>query len=224
LNRADDQAWIRTWIAERGDGAKAPLCAYPGALRAMQGYLAKMPADWVERWSELRLLADSLADVQDDLSNIKDIPPLVQAAEASAFRPKDETEYVAFLMGGRQVRTRHHERLVRLVGEHLQQCGAVVSTHRRIDLLMTAPAVVIFEAKTVGSRDPSFAVREAIGQLLEYRHYLGPTNAALCIILDKPPAPHTVDFVEGAVGMMLAWMDGDKMLCGPTTGGALPFI
>jgi hypothetical protein len=41
---------------------------------------------------------------------------------------------------------------------------------------------LIIEAKIVGSRHPGFAIREAVGQLMEYRHFLGRwmPNCASC--------------------------------------------
>jgi hypothetical protein len=39
---------------------------------------------------------------------------------------------------------------------------------------MTAP-VPIFEAKIPGSRGPGAAIREAVGQLFEYRFFIAPS-------------------------------------------------
>jgi hypothetical protein len=45
----------------------------------------------------------------------------------------------------------------------------------------------LFEVKVCGCRHPGHAVREAVGQLLEYLHFLGPKDAELCVLLDREP-------------------------------------
>lgn len=74
---------------------------------------------------------------------------------------------------GFQVRSRKHTR---------QDCGrALVAkgdghpTPHPVDLRMTAPVPVIFEAKIPGSRGPGAAIREAVGQLFEYRFFIAPS-------------------------------------------------
>ena len=49
---------------------------------------------------------------------------------------------------------------------------------------MRKPVVVIFEAKPMGTVGPLLAIRLAIGQLFEYRRFLGPRDAKVCILLD----------------------------------------
>lgn len=221
LNEPEDQAWIRSWIEAKGKGAMAPLQRYPKALRGAQGYLVKMPADRVERWPKLRLRAEQLADSQDEFAAGAPIMPI-----SGTFAPKSEEEYVANIAASRQVKTRHHERLVRLAGEQLRALGAAVSTPHPIDLLVTAPHQVVFEAKAVGSRDPLLCVREAIGQLLVYRHFvLKDGKCPACILLNKPPGPAVVEFVEGVAGFMIAWLDGSEKLCWGTASAArLPLL
>ena len=69
---------------------------------------------------------------------------------------------------------------MRIAVEWLQKHGATVSTPHPRDLVVDAPVSVLVEAKTT-RRGPLFAVREAVGQLLEYRHFLGPKEAELCL-------------------------------------------
>ena len=224
LNEAASRTWLLQWISTKGPRAMAPLQMNSGRLRAQQAYLTKMPREWVEHFSQLAVLADLVAETQDDV--VGGVPHLddTNSERHLVFKPKNEADYVALISERAQVKTRHHERLVRIAGHYFERATAVVSNPHPIDLLMTAPHVVIFEAKAVGSRDPSFAVREAIGQLLEYRHYVGPSGAALCILLDKEPASHVVRFVEDAIGMGIAWLSGDSLLCGPKTASSLPGV
>ena len=57
-----DQARIRSWINAKKSGGSvmSPFQDYPGQLRACQGYLTKMPADFVSRWPQLGALAAKL--------------------------------------------------------------------------------------------------------------------------------------------------------------------
>ena len=68
-----------------------PIQLYPGRLRATQGYLAKMPRAFVERWKELRTAADSLGEKSDELTVLGDVLPPLGAGRlpATGFRPKD---------------------------------------------------------------------------------------------------------------------------------------
>ena len=177
-----------------------------------------MPADFVERWEPLRKLADRLSDTQERLTQLaQSAPPTLTPTRGHSkeFRPKSADEYAAMIRGGVQVRSRHHERLVKEVGELLQQAGAVVSTPHPIDLLMTSPHMVIFEAKIVGGRDPALAVREAVGQLLEYRYFLGPRDAELCIVLDEEPPALLISYVEDELRMWIAWCQDRHLATGP---------
>jgi hypothetical protein len=223
LNTPENQAWVRQWIAARGKGAMAPLQAYPRALRGAQGYLTKLPREWVSRWAGLSSLADALEGIQLDLAPLTSVAPnRVGRGDGLSFKPKSAEDYVAVVRAQRQVKTRHHERLVTETARRLSESGATVSNPHPIDLLMTAPSVVMFEAKALGDREPSAGVREAIGQLLEYRHYLGPPGAALCILLDRAPPAHVIEFVEEALGMMIAWVEGGVFSWGRKTAEKLP--
>ncbi len=91
--------------------------------------------------------------------------------------------------------------------------------------MITDPVVLVLEAKTVGSRDPSFAIREAAGRVLEYRYFLGPRDAQVGILLDPRPGEHLVEYVEKALGMMIMWADdGGRFRGGAETATALAAI
>ncbi|MBV9578552.1 MAG: hypothetical protein JO057_08185 [Chloroflexi bacterium] len=105
-----------------------------------------------------------------------DDAPSITVADAAVvppiFKTKDEADYLAVIRASVQRRTRSHERLVRQAGEWFRQHGATVSTPHPRDMLITNPGSVLIEAKIVGDKSPVFAVREAVGQLLEYRFFL----------------------------------------------------
>jgi hypothetical protein len=63
-----------------------------------------------------------------------------------------------------------------------------------------------------------------VGQIFEYRHFLGPREARLCILLDEEPEKKLVDYVETGLGLLLAWLTPDGMSCGPRTAEGLPIL
>jgi|JI10StandDraft_1071094.scaffolds.fasta_scaffold302150_3 hypothetical protein len=225
LQDIGEQQWIRQWIEakqQRGPAA-APFQLYPGKLRASQGYLTKMPRAFVSRWLALSTVADeleryaSISDTQPPGLPTKalEIPP--DSIPSSAFHPKSDADYVAVIRGGLQPRTRAHETLVRAAGEHLIARGASIATPHPLDLVLGDPVQVIFEAKICGAKNPGFAIREAIGQLQGYRHFVGPKSAEMCILLDRSPAQPWVEFVEQGLSMCLMWRTSSGFAGGPRT-------
>jgi hypothetical protein len=222
-------AWIRGWITDKEeafDQVYAPFQRYGSSLRGAQGYLAKMPKDFVERWASLSELVERLEDKQEELSVLGELYPGTreEPKQPGMFKPKSEEDYVAIIKAGVQRKTRTHERIVRLAGEYLRGRGADVTTPHPIDLMMVKPVQVIFEAKPVGRFGALFAIRQAVGQIFEYRHFLGPRDAKPCILLDQEPNPKLVDYVETGLGLLLAWLTPDGMSCGPRTADGLPVL
>src|SRR5262249_50812667 len=161
------------------------------------GYLAKMPREFVERWANLSDLVETLSGTQEELTTLGEVYPSAdEIAPTGTFKPKSEEDYVAIIKASVQRRSRSHERLVRLAGEFFVARGEKGITPHPLDLVMTKPASVIFEAKPVSRFGPLFAIRQAIGQLFEYRRFIGPRQAMVCILLDAKPEDHLVDYVE----------------------------
>jgi hypothetical protein len=227
VHNPKDELWIREWIQEKkrsSDTVAAPFQLYPGKLRAAQGYLVKMPQEFVERWPQLQALATALEASQDQLTDLGTIypasSPSSRVTPSPTFKAKDDSDYLAFVKGGVQRRSRSHERLVRLAGERLKELDADIATPHPIDLLITSPRTIIVEAKTTG-RGPLFAIREAVGQLFEYRHFLGPANAELCILLDQDPGGELLRYVEEQLGLLAIWLQDEKLLGGPQSAEKL---
>jgi hypothetical protein len=65
----------------------------------------------------------------------------------------------------------------------------------------------IIEAKTLGREGALWAVRQAVRQLFEYRHLVGPQDAELCILLNAEPGEHVVTYAEQALGIAILWFD-----------------
>lgn len=208
IEKSGEAAWIRNWTEAHGKAGplRIPFQLRKDGLRAGQGYLFKMPADFVERWSELRNLADELDGCAEELSG----RVLVEAHNGPApnplFQPKNEADYTAIISATVQHRTRTHEKLVRLAGEWLKARGFTVATPHPKDLEIISPVSVIIEAKVVGQRDPLFAAREALGQLYAYRYFIGPHTAALAVLLDSEPAPVLLRFIEDHLQVAVLWL------------------
>jgi hypothetical protein len=203
---------------------RLPFQLYPGEIRGAQGYLTKMPADFVNHWSELAAVVERLGTTVESLAFSVDFnnPEFSTQNSGLKFSPKDDSDYVAFIKGGAQQRSRAHETLVRRVGEFLRETGAVVANPHPIDLLMLEPRTVAFEMKIVDNRSSGLLIREAVGQLFEYRYFLGPRAAFLCIVLDCNPGLALISYVEDHLNFGIAWFTSNEMHFGPKTYEQMP--
>jgi len=199
LRKREEARWIWEWTTEKKERlgtVAAPFQLDPNSLRPNQAYLAKMPADFVRRWEPLNDLAERLAGRQDEFAEMaRTFPPagsMSNKVRSAEFKPKSADEYVAQIRGGVQRRCEATRDSCALLVSILQSKGAKVSTPHPIDLLMTSPATVLFEAKVVRGGNAVQAVREAVGQLLEYRYFLGPQTAELCVLLDTAAPNYTL--------------------------------
>ncbi|ASQ96039.1 hypothetical protein CGL27_25955 [Streptomyces sp. 11-1-2] len=96
-------------------------------------------------------------------------------AGLNGFRPKDGSDYYVLIRQRKIKKSRSHEVLVRLFGEYIEQRGFVPITkkmHPKDIVLRRDGAEWLVEAKTVKRGNPTQAVREALGQLYEYSHFL----------------------------------------------------
>jgi hypothetical protein len=226
INSAENQAWVREWATARLSGAaRLPLQLYPKRLRGAQGYLTKMPRDFVDRWNELSSLEEKLSGTQEDLAPMAEwySTPTQSAGDVISERLiiKNDEDYWAFVKGGQQRRTRNHERLIRQAVDALQARGAKVSTPHPIDLRMTEPVRAIIEAKVTARFSPVLAVRAAVGQLLEYRAFIGPKESELCVLLDANPGKRLVEYVEKELEMLILWLTDNGLFAGVRTVSVL---
>lgn len=101
----------------------------------------------------------------------------------AGFRPKDSSDYVANIKAKQQVKRRSHEKLIKDFAIHSASRGYAAKTdgqHPK-DLVLSrhgagveGPDEWLVEAKVVRNGNPTEAVRQAVGQLYEYRHFLYP--------------------------------------------------
>src|SRR5262249_21928534 len=74
INTTGEQAWVREWAASRAGQVLGtlPLQLYRGNLRGNQGYLKKMPLDFVQHWHKLSFLADQVAVTEEAIAPLSD--------------------------------------------------------------------------------------------------------------------------------------------------------
>ncbi|MEU3917930.1 DUF3578 domain-containing protein [Streptomyces sp. NPDC029004] len=97
------------------------------------------------------------------------------------FRPKSSEDYIANIAARQQVKKRSHEALIDTFGRYVVERGYVpitVGVHPK-DLVLRRDVAGsegndewLVEAKVVAKGNPTSAVRGAVGQLLEYSHFL----------------------------------------------------
>lgn len=128
------------------------------------------------------------------------------------FQPKDDADYVARIRGRTMVKTRRHETLVRQFGEWAQTQGFKCSTTEHpIDLMLRRDGQAwLVEVEIVRQGSATSAVREAVGQLLEYRHFLflSPPVPSLVALFSEPIGGAFSSYLA-SLGIIPAWKDGE---------------
>ncbi|MEU8473487.1 MrcB family domain-containing protein [Streptomyces hygroscopicus] len=103
------------------------------------------------------------------------VSPKPEAKGLEGFRPKDGSDYLSHIPERTIKKSRSHEALVGLFGEYIEKRGFVPITkkmHPKDIVLRRDGNEWLVEAKTVKRGNPTKAVREALGQLYEYSHFL----------------------------------------------------
>ncbi|MBT2384243.1 MrcB family domain-containing protein [Streptomyces sp. ISL-11] len=125
------------------------------------------------------------------------------------FRPKDSSDYVAHIPERTIKKTRDHEDLINRFVTYIRQRGFAAATEHPKDLVLRkGDHEWLVEAKTIKHGNPTSAVRQAVGQLFEYSHFLCEDNA--------PAKPHLVGLftedIKGytpyleSLGIVSVWM------------------
>jgi hypothetical protein len=102
------------------------------------------------------------------------------------FAPAD-CEYLVEILGGRRRRTRRHEKLVNDCAQWLTELELSPGRNAAVDLGIEDPAIII-EAKIVGGRWAT-AIRQAVGQLYEYRYFKVAAPTCGLLFLASEPIP-----------------------------------
>jgi WD40 repeat protein len=218
---ASDDEGLLFWSSAIAFNPSAPLLATSAQTVRLWNIdaelLTPLPVDLVEIEPEVG--SKGLGSGRSQSAPISRTEFYARAPESVAgqtFTAKSAESYVVVLRGGVQVKERVHENVLAFFAEQLRSKNASIANPHPIDLLMHEPAPVIFEIKRVGNQHPGRAIREAIGQLFEYRYFIGPRQARMCIVLDASPRdPALIDFVEKELGMLLLWVTENRIQGGP---------
>jgi hypothetical protein len=126
------------------------------------------------------------------------------------FRPKDDSDYVTRLQGRELVKSRRHERLIREYGEWAESRGFLPSTseHPKDLVLRREDNEWLVEAKVLYRGNATSAVRAALGQLFQYRHFLCRDDSPprLVALFAEPVGDAYVGFLEG-MGIATVWKE-----------------
>ncbi|MEE1802401.1 DUF3578 domain-containing protein [Streptomyces sp. JV176] len=147
----------------------------------------------------------------------------------AGFHPKDSSDYIANIAARQQVKKRSHEKLIDSFGMFVVERGFTPTTHlmhpkdlvlHRTEDSESVGEEWLVEAKVVRRGNPTEAVRQAVGQLFEYSHFLYQEK--------RRPEPHLVGlFAEGIGGysrylekhgIASIWQDGDEWGGSPLAG------
>lgn len=127
--------------------------------------------------------------------------------DPSEFKPKDDSEYLAFVRGSLQVRTREHETLIKDYGHFLLSSGMFPRTNcHPIDFqVLGSSERIIGEAKVLYSGNATDAVRAAMAQLFMYRHFItGHKGVQLLALFSESVGDAYVNFLDG-IGILAVW-------------------
>jgi hypothetical protein len=126
------------------------------------------------------------------------------------FKPRDHSDYIAYLSAKRLTKSRRHEELIGEYGAWLARRGFAVSTEQfPKDLVVTKEGEEwLVEAKVVYMGNGTDAVRAAIGQLFTYGHlfYKGRKRPGLLALFSESVGDIYVDLLED-LGIGVVWKE-----------------
>ncbi|MGH2656736.1 MAG: hypothetical protein ACRDIZ_08595 [Actinomycetota bacterium] len=190
-------------------------------LRLMSNYFTKLP----DVFQRLLFGTDGLAESELPAPPAEEGPPEtpastgVRAHYLRPFKRKADSHYLARIEGGLRRRGRHHETLVNDFARWLQDRGHLVGRNAAIDLGLEQPPVII-EAKSVSSW--ARAIREAVGQLYEYRYFQVVSPESQLVFLASQPVPGLwLRYLEDDRGIGAAWRVGNNFEISPRARAAL---
>ncbi|MGQ4435981.1 MULTISPECIES: MrcB family domain-containing protein [unclassified Streptomyces] len=178
-----------THVPAFGTKAERPRAYEAGSIVAKRYEISQLPSEDVlktDLHTASLLLRDAAASQRIWLQTPSPNEPFEYEPEEHAsdgdpldgFHPNDSSDYYVRLKGGTHRRERRHEELIHDFGLHVVTRGYTPITlrmHPR-DLVLRRSAAAtqpdwLVEGKTVKNGNATRAVREAVGQLLEYSYY-----------------------------------------------------
>jgi hypothetical protein len=179
-------------------------------IRMMSNYFVRLPREMVELFfgsdglGNDRITALPPVPGEEPLDGGNPEPPSGPQGFLDPFKPKADTDYAVGIVGGRSTRTRAQESLVNTCAMWLARNGREPGRNAAIDLGTEDPPCVI-EAKAVGASWPT-AVRQAVGQLYEYRYFkVSRPDAGLVFLASKPVPAQWVRYLEKDRGIGVMW-------------------
>ncbi|MFF6777783.1 MrcB family domain-containing protein [Streptomyces sp. NPDC012637] len=218
VRRQERQGWVNE--PELRDKAARPKAYEAASVIAKVYDTADLPSD-VTLMEDLLMGIESLRRVEeaDRLWWASDAPgalemfyepgshgPQPVSDPLANFRPKDSSDYVAHIKARQQVKQRSHEELIKDFGHHVSERGyePITLLQHPKDLVLRLHGVTevsgqewLVEAKVVRNGNPTTAVREAVGQLYEYRHFL----------YQGCPKPYLLGLFSEAIGAYAPYLE-----------------
>jgi hypothetical protein len=208
---------------ELGSDRFLPRGYEEGNVGAMEYDLPTLPDETELREDLSRFLAlydDCVAIKRDILATSPGLIATTAGSEKTkpkfkprppAFRPKSSADYLARVPAQEQTKGRRHEDLIDLFAGRVKTAGLTPANNvHPCDLTVDSTNTHwLVEAKTVGP-NAEVAVREAIGQLIAYRHFCYRTlkreDPALVALFSEPVGEAFVDLLV-SIGIEAIWRD-----------------
>jgi hypothetical protein len=204
-------AAMRDVLAGQHPGATLylPFQTRRDGWRLMSNYFTKLPSTMQQAlFGEGGLSESGLPDPPEDdgpAVSEDDNRRSKRGGFLRPFKPRADTAYLAKVMGGPARRGRTHETLVNDFADWLATQGLTVGCNAAIDLGLEDPPVII-EAKVIRTRKWAHALREAIGQLYEYRYFQVVSPQSSLIFLASAPIPtQWLDYLDHDREIGAAW-------------------
>ncbi|MBH5336252.1 DUF3578 domain-containing protein [Streptomyces pactum] len=160
-----------------------PLSYEAGSVAARCYQTASLP-DEDQLRSDLRAMVELLQRAALVAERLKpgedgdgwDVPADVREYRGlDGFRPKNDSDYITHFPARTVRKKRIHERLISEFAPFVEKRGFVPITrdvHPKDLVIRKGGVEWLVEAKVVKRANPTLAVRQAVGQLLEYQHFL----------------------------------------------------
>ena len=146
---------------------------------------------------------------EETFVGIHNNPALAEQVGLGGFNPKNDSDYEVDIKARKIVKSRRHETLVKHFGDHAKAVGFQPSTPHPIDVLLSHQGDEwIVEAKIIYDLNFSEGVRGAIGQLMEYRHFI-KQGAEQVALFDKPIGDAYIGLLQ-SLGVSVIYLTAGK--------------
>jgi len=219
LIRDELPARLRDGLADSidlGSATHLPREYEAGSILSRQYFVDQLPNEdaMVADLQRMVRLFESARDARERLRVTRPgsietpAPPALPDHEAALFKPKDDSEYRQQVQARTITKSRKHETLVRQYGLYVASRGfsAATNVHPRDLTAEDATDHWLIEAKIVYHGNGVSAARDALSQLLFYRHFLYPDPAGvqMLALFNQPVGDACVELLE-ELGVGSVW-------------------